>query len=149
MTAPIDEEEAASLTSDSHLSEAASPTNSNNSRSSLNVRLQALTLQSDSGSLEDESTIMAFTMEANLSSLLKDIIKDLPNLPVHKSFAKMDIASTQDLLQADDPILDTLSYNVNVTTTVVTAMKLRKIKNLHEAVMIPSVYLLQRTFLPN
>ena len=71
-------------------------------------------------------------MEANLSSLLKDIIKDLPDGPIHKSFSKMDIDSTKNLLQADDSIVDILSYDDNGTNTVVNAMKLRQVKNLRD-----------------
>ena len=86
---PINEAEAASLTSNN--ATAASPSNSDNSRSSLYDQLAALHLQSDSES--DHHSVMAAVaptvVDTDLSALLIKVIRDKPGDQVHLSFIEV------------------------------------------------------------
>lgn len=78
---------------------------------------------------------MPSVMEADVSALLEDILKDPKDGPIRKSFDATGIESTLDLLAAPDWILDVLKYDDNGTDKPIPPMIITKIKFLRDFLM--------------
>jgi len=71
-------------------------------------------------------------MEADLSKLLVDMIKNPPAGPVHRSFDARAIITITDLLQWVDAIVDILFYDDRGTPKDVCSLKKRQVKNIRD-----------------
>ena len=73
---------------------------------------------------------MVLTMDATLSTLLEDIIKDPPGGHVHQLFEAHAILTITDLLQCDDDIVDSIFYEEKGDTRDIYPLKKRQVKNI-------------------
>ena len=71
-------------------------------------------------------------MDAVLAALVKVVLVDPHDGPVHKSFAKMGITQPVQLLLANDSFVDLMSYDDNGTTKDLDLMQKKQIKYLRD-----------------